>query len=252
MGDPRGVLYPQHLPGFTRYAPAQRCADLVQWFWVPRWDLPRGVTRRQEVLPFPAANLAIEPGQITLTGPTTRVTHRELTGRGWALGALLQPAGLSALGVRAGEIIDAVVPRTDPDLYETIRAAMAAGEDTAAITHLSSWLSNRARPDERAMEANAVLAAIAASPQITTTRALADALHRSPRTIQRLAEEYLGLRPLELIRRYRLQEAAKHLREGTDTIAAIAARLHYTDHAHLTSDFRRTFGYSPREYRERT
>jgi len=246
--DGRGVLYPAKLPHFTRYAAGEEYAHLVQWFWVPRWQLPDGESLRQEILPFPAANLTIAHDGVLLTGPSTRLIHRVLSGAGWALGLLLQPAGLSVLGARPRDLVDAVVDWPDVVPNE-VSAAMAAGDDGAAIELVSAWLGDLPAPPQRALEANRLLRITAESPAVTTLGELAEALHASPRTVQRLAEDFLGLSPLQVIRRYRLQEAARHLREGTETIAGIAARLGYTDHAHLTGDFRRTFGYSPREYR---
>lgn len=242
------MLYPSKLPRFTRYRAGPECAHLVQWFWVPRWQLPDGESVRQEILPFPAANLTITRDGVSLTGPSTRLIHQVLSGSGWALGLLLQPAGLAALGARPRDLVDEVVDWHGAVPSE-VAEAMVAGDDRAAIACVITWLGDLPTPPPRAVEANRLLQIAAQRPAITTLGELARALHASPRTVQRLAEEFLGLSPLQVIRRYRLQEAAKHLREGTETIAGIAARLEYSDHAHLTRDFHRTLGYSPREYR---
>lgn len=248
--DERGVIFPQKLPSLARYSPREGCADLVQWFWVPRWLVPVGQIHRQELLPFPAANLTVESSGITITGASTKASHVDLSGEGWALGLLLQPAGLAALGVAPGSIVDTAAEHRNRAVHEYVRRAMDAGEDDTAIDHVSTWLEQLPPPPRRSLEANRLLRAVAQRPHITSTATLARALHSSPRTIQRLAEEFIGLPPLAIIRRYRLQEAAERLREGTATIADIAARLDYFDHAHFTHDFRRTLGYSPREYRE--
>ena len=72
----------------------------------------------------------------------------------------------------------------------------------------------------------------------------------STRSVQRLANHYVGVTPLEMIRRYRLQEAAQRLRENPALkISEIAFELGYSDHAHLTADFRRILGFSPAWYR---
>lgn len=250
--DERGVIFPQKVPSLTRHSPREGCADLVQWFWVPRWRVPAGQIHRQELLPFPAANLTVESSGLTITGPTTRATQIDLRGEGWALGVLLQPAGLAALGVAPGALVDTAENYPNRAVHEYVRRAMDAGEDDAAIDHVSAWFESLPPPAHRAFEANRLLRTVAHDTSITTTTALAHAMHASPRTTQRLAEEFIGLPPLAIIRRYRLQEAAQHLREGTGTIADIATRLGYFDHAHFTHDFRRTLGHNPREYREST
>lgn len=50
--------------------------------------------------------------------------------------------------------------------------------------------------------------------------------------------------------RRRLLDAARQVRERPDvSLAAIAADLGYTDHAHLTGDFRSVLGFTPSGYR---
>src|SRR5690625_4663035 len=97
LSDERGVLYPAHLPSFHREPAPEVLRGLIRWFWIPRWDLAPGQTSRQQLLPFPASNLVVEPCGVTVSGPSTGVSHRELRGRGWAVGALLRPAGIAAL-----------------------------------------------------------------------------------------------------------------------------------------------------------
>ncbi len=70
--------------------------------------------------------------------------------------------------------------------------------------------------------------------------------------LQRLAQRYVGLPPAAMIRRRRLQEAAQRLRAEPETsLAALAAELGYTDHAHLANEFRAVLGFTPSAYRRR-
>ena len=73
MENGRGVLYPARLPSFHREPVPVELREAVRWFWVPSWDLPAGVVSRQEVLPFPAANLVVEPDVVQLPLLTCRV-----------------------------------------------------------------------------------------------------------------------------------------------------------------------------------
>jgi AraC-like DNA-binding protein len=91
---------------------------------------------------------------------------------------------------------------------------------------------------------------ISSDRSIIRVEQVADRLHISLRGVQRLARRYVGLPPLAMIRRYRLQEVAQRLREDPAlTIAQTAAELGYADQAPLSSDFRRVFGFNPAEYR---
>ncbi|MFT8396593.1 helix-turn-helix domain-containing protein [Propionibacterium sp.] len=83
-GDGRGVLYPARLPSLHREPAPREVSELVHWFWIPRWDLAPGRISRQELLPFPASNPVVQVGGVSLAGPTTGVSHRDLRGRGWA------------------------------------------------------------------------------------------------------------------------------------------------------------------------
>lgn len=254
MTDGRGILYPTRLPTFHREPAPENVAPLARWFWVPRWQLAAGRTSRQQLLPFPASNLVIQPDSITISGPTSRASHRDLTGTGWAVGALLRPAGVAALGLHPPALRDREVPFAADDLHEEIVEAMADSDEVAGRTRALAvfvrWLVALDAPDDSALLANTMEDLIASDRTLMRVEQVAQRLHLSVRGLQRLAERHVGLPPLAIIRRYRLQEAAQRLRsDPAVTIADVAAELGYADHAHLTADFRTVLGLSPRAYR---
>lgn len=251
----RGILYPTRLPTFQRVAAPAELADLIRWFWIPRWDIPPGRSSRQHVLAFPASNLVIESHGVTLAGPTTKSSYRDLRGTGWAVGALLRPAAIESLCDNPSAIRDTAIAFEAPDLHRTVFAAMedddketTIGRATAAY---ATWVQSRLTPpDERSMLANAIEDLIASDPGIMRIGQLAERFHITARHVQRLMHRYVGLSPVAIIRRYRLQEAIERLREDSSlTIAQIAAELGYADHAHLTRDFRQALGLAPVNYR---
>ncbi len=212
--DGRGVLYPGRLPAFHREpAPAELNA-VVQWFWVPSWNLPPGVSSRQEILPFPAANLVVEPEGVRLYGPTTGVSVRVLEGRGWAVGALLLPAGLGRLHARPGALRDTSMEVDAPGLHRAVVTAMggshAAGQAysgdrevkrSAAVRAVADWLVEEALPIEtEGLVANAMVELIASTREVV-----------------------------------RFEQVAEH--------------LGYADQAHLAADLRAVLGCSPSRYR---
>lgn len=252
VGDRRGILYPAALPTFHREPAPAELDGLVRWFWVPRWNLAPGRTSRQQVLPFPASNLVVEPDGVSLAGPTTRVSHRDLRGRGWAVGALLRPAATTSLPVAPADIRDAEAPFDAPDLHRAVTAAMVDDADHGpAVAAYAAWLAEHLTPsDDGGMLANAMEHLIATDRTIVHVEQVAERLALSTRAVQRLAQRYVGLPPLAIIRRYRLQEAAQRLREDRAvTIAEVAADLGYADHAHLSTDFRTVLGLTPSSYR---
>ena len=255
IDDERGILFPRRLPTFHRVPAPSSLAAFVRWFWIPQWRLAPGEISRQELLPYPASNLVVQGDGVTLSGPTTRASQRDLTGQGWAVGMLLRPAGIAALHSDPQNLRDDEVPFDAPGLVRDVSTAMASEEPAAArrdaVATYGAWLAGRVgRLDPNAMLANAMEEKIEADPDIVRVDDLARALHVSPRTVQRLARRYIGLPPLAVIRRYRLQESAQRLREDPSlTVAQAAADLGYADHAHLTRDFRRVLGMTPHAYR---
>lgn len=245
LDDSRGILHPARLPRFHRFQVSAELRELVRWIWVARWQLPAGEVSKQEVLPFPASNLVVETNGVTLTGPTTEISTRILRGTGWAVGALLRPAAMSSFPPKKNTVT-------------TIEAnqlhATFLSKDGYAISDYLKWLQqNLAKPSKLGLEANRMEELISTDRSIVHVHQLAQRMYLSTRSVQRLASQYVGVTPLEMIRRYRLQEAAQRLREDpTVTISEIAFELGYSDHAHLTADFRRILGFSPTWYRSNT
>ena len=256
-GDGRGVLYPAALPAFHRLPPPARVASLVRWFWVPEWDIAPGRVSRQHLIAFPLSNLVVEPPLVGLAGPTTRRSFRDLSGRGWAVGALLRPAAVPHLTARPATLRDRYEPLDLPALVSAVAAAMTGDGPGAvrrvrAVDAFAGWLvENLPAPTEEGLLANAMAELIDGDPTVLRVTDAAARLGVSSRTLQRLAERYVGLAPATMIRRRRLQEAARRLRGDPDTgIAAVAADLGYADQAHLAGEFRTVLGVTPSSYRD--
>lgn len=257
MVDPtRGVLYPARLPHFHRLPPPDEAAELVSWFWIPEWDIEQGRSSRQHIVGYPALNLVVEGREVTLSGATTRATHRDLRGTGWAVGALLRPAAAAALTTDPASLVDGAIVLDEPELAEAVAAAMATGQGhrERAVAAFSRWLRARAgHIDEAGRLANALVDAVLAGDAVATPDEAALRLAVSVRTLQRLAHRHVGVPPAAMIRRRRLQDAAERLRADPDVdLATLAAEAGYADHAHLTREFRAVLGIAPREYRTRS
>ena len=259
QGSPslRGVLYPARLPTFDRLPAPDAVASLVRWFWIPEWRIEPGRSSRQHLIPFPACNLVVEPDGVHLAGPTTGSSYRDLTGTGWAVGALLRPAAVPHFTADLAAICDAYPPVDLPELHEhVVRAMTAPGDRPArhgrAVAAYTSWLAAVVPPpDEEALLANAMAELVDGDPEIRTVGDAARRLGLSVRSLQRLARRYIGLSPSVMIRRRRLQEAAERLRTDPDTtLADVAADLGYSDHAHLANEFRSVLGLTLGSYRE--
>ncbi|WP_435743523.1 helix-turn-helix domain-containing protein [Microbacterium sp. PMB16] len=252
----RGVLYPARLPQFHRLPAPAEAAELVAWFWIPEWDIEPGRSSRQDVVSYPALNLVVEQGAVSLSGATTRAFHRDLRGQGWAVGALLRPAAVAALIDEPASLVDSEIDVDAPELAEAVTVAMASGNGhrERAVDVFGRWLQERVGPTEDAARlANAADEVLMGERAALTPEEAATRLAVSVRTLQRLTHRHVGLSPAAMIRRRRLQEAAHLVRDQPDSdLATIAAELGYSDHAHLTRDFRAVLGIAPRTYRSET
>jgi AraC-like DNA-binding protein len=260
----KGILYPASLPTFHRLPAPPYLDHLVQWFWIPEWDIEPGRTSRQQLIAFAACNVVIQRDRVEISGPTTRLSHQDLTGRGWAVGALLRPAAVPFFAGTPAALRDTKRELELPALRDAVVAAMEGpameepgqgpGKEARrknAVAAFAAWLAEQipdVPPD--ALLANAMAELIAANASVVRIEDAADRLAISTRTLQRLAQKYVGLSPSVLIRRRRLQEAAEHTRLNPDVdLASIAVEFGYVDQAHLANDFQKVLGITPGSYR---
>ncbi|WP_233606696.1 helix-turn-helix transcriptional regulator [Micromonospora sp. Llam0] len=247
------------MPTFARLPPPEQVAPLVRWFWIPQWRIAPGRVSRQQILSFPACNLVVGPDGVELAGPTTRVSYRDLTGTGWAVGALLRPAAVPHFTSDPAALRDASRRLDLPDLQSPVVEAMTGAGDAsqrhaAAVAAFADWLNATVGPPgPEALLANTLAELVDTDHAVLRVEDVAARLHVSTRTVQRLARRHVGLSPLTMIRRRRLQEAAQLLRTDPATdLAGLAARLGYADQAHLATEFRTVLGFTPTAYRRGT
>ncbi|WP_165164764.1 helix-turn-helix transcriptional regulator [Corynebacterium qintianiae] len=241
----RGVVRPERLPAaFRRIAPTGAAAGYVRWWWYSEWDLPLGHTSDQEILAFPSFNVVIEPGRAGISGPTSTMATKSLSGTGWAVAALLQPGVVPHLINSPAEAIDRYLVIDEPHLVKAV---------TAARNHapLEAWLSARVGAlSSEAENANQILHLAESDPDVHSVEQWAWAANVSRRSLHRLTRKYIGLTPAAVIRRRRIQDACFLLRSEVDLpIAEIAIRCGFTDHAHFTNEFRQTCLVTPSGYR---
>lgn len=249
----RGPLFPAELPvDFTRIPAGPKGSDLVTWWWFSTWAIPPGQHSAQELLAFPASNLAFESDGVRYWGPTTRRSTRDLVGAGWVLGALLRPAAVPAFTQRPAAHRDESVPVSAAEVHAAVQASV---EDLAGVVdEVEAWLSERVgKIDDEARQANRLADLAITDSSITTVSDLAAELGVSTRTVNRLTTKYVGLSPYAMIRRRRLQEAVQWTREHPDdALSDIAIRFGFVDQAHLSREARTFLGLTLTNYRLRT
>ncbi|MCF8590438.1 helix-turn-helix domain-containing protein [Gordonia liuliyuniae] len=272
-GHTRGILEPARMfsvVDFDRYPAPPELDGLIEWFWSVRWDLPGEQRHRQPILATPAVNVSVgtspAPGDAPPPGPyplaakfngvTTQVTVRTLSGRGWNVAAKSTVGGFGAWIDDVHEVNDthlglADVVVVDGGLAAAVAARPWGDERVAPIGDaLVALLADRpqARID-RAREVSAIASAAEHDRSIATVGQLAKLGGVTGRTLQRMFISCAGVSPTWTIRRFRLIDAAEHVRDGNvPDWAGLAAELGYADQAHLTRDFTATIGMSPGAY----
>jgi AraC-like DNA-binding protein len=238
-------------------------SDLARRFWIPVWDVPEGRDSVQRVLQYPVCLIVVSDTYARLYGVVSGLSHQTLTGRGWAVGVMLQPAAghlLTREPVRRltdrSVDLSSVATLDGTGLCRRVRAAMRPDPTSpAGRAAAREVVEDALRPllpvDDEGLLVNAIIEDVETSPELLRVGDLCARFDISERTLQRLLHKRIGLGPKWLIRRRRLQEAADRLRDSGAELAGIAAELGYADQAHFTRDFRKATGMTPGEFASR-
>lgn len=230
---------------------------LVEQYWAGSWDLREQPPHTTEMLGDPCVHLVFEEGpngtSSRLVGIWTRLWRRTLEGVGRVRGAKLRAGAVrSVVNEPATRFANRIVPLEllFGDCAELEKNVLAADE-AQGFGALEAWLRQRAARGavDEVEWAVSLVEQIRQHSEITSVAQLCDLTGDSVRGVQRLFRDYVGASPKWVIRRNRLQEVALRIESGeAPTLAALAAELGYSDHAHLARDFKRVVGKSPRAF----
>lgn len=250
-----------YTPPIYRYAPSPELADVVRRYWMPVWSLPAGVTSAQRVLQYPVCLLVISDSYAIVVGPSSGLSTTELSGSGWAVGAMFQPAvGHALTGGPVTDVADAATPLADAAgldgvaLERRVREAVGDGLDDAArrqaaVTVVEEALTELLPVDEEGLLVNGIVEYVEGDPEVRRVGQVCDKFAITERSLQRLTARRIGLSPKWLIQRRRLHEAAERLAsEDRHDLARLAADLGYADQAHFGRDWRAVTGVTPGEF----
>jgi AraC-like DNA-binding protein len=248
-------------PPIARFGAGTELAGLVRRFWVPIWSLPVGERSVQRVLQYPVCQLVVAPDYAHLVGPRVGMSTKELSGAGWAFGAMLQPAaGALLIGGSMRGLVDRDLELVDVEgldgarVVNGVRRLLGADPaDAAAQTAAAELVQEVLTPllplDEEGELVNDVVDHVEQTPELCRVGELADRFAMTERSLQRLCARRVGLSPKWLIQRRRLHEAAGRLADpGRPSLTELSGALGYADQAHFVRDFRAVTGLTPGEY----
>lgn len=214
----------------------------------------------QRVLQHPVSLVVVSGDHARFYGVVSGLSTTTLTGQGWAVGVMCQPAagfllaGSSMAGYtnRFVDVAD-VLGGAGGRLTERVREAMAPDpRSPAAHREAMATFGDALRPflpvDAEGELVNRIVAFVESRSDVVRVAAVCDEFAMSERTLQRLVQRRLGLHPKWLLQRRRLHEAAERLRSGSTTLSEISAVLGYADQAHFTRDFATVTSMTPGEF----
>ncbi|MEZ0065669.1 AraC-like DNA-binding protein [Streptacidiphilus sp. MAP12-20] len=251
---PRGVLRPEQGAGLftvTPVPPGPALAPFVEYHWIVCWDVTGRPPYEQQVLSHPSVHLVFEEPGPLLYGVNRGVYTRRLVDAGQVHGVKFLPGGFR--GFTAGpvqELTDQVLPaaRFFGPGVDALNGEVLACEDTSEMVRLVEAFLPTPDADPLAAQIAEIVQVMTADHMLLRVEQVAARFDLSPRTLQRLFAEYVGVSPKWVLRRARLQEAAQRADSGAVDWAALAADLGYADQAHLTRDFTAVVGVPPTRY----
>ncbi|SDK20305.1 helix-turn-helix domain-containing protein [Streptomyces indicus] len=262
--DTRGIVDAAELLSRVRFrrhepaAPALR--PYLEHYWLIDWDLPQPYA--SHVVPHPSVNVVFQRfgdhSFAEVAGIGLDLFTQKLEGTGRVCGVQFRPGGFRPFAPSApvaewtgrrlplGEVFEGLGERVD----EQIAAVLDPTGDAGRVAALDAFLLARGpRPDPQADLAMELVERIRGDRTILRAGALARAEGMSPRTLQRLFAQYVGVGPKWVILRYRIHEALERAESEAEVRwAELAAELGYTDQAHLVRDFTATVGVPPTAY----
>ncbi len=197
-----------------------------------------------------------------MVGVVTRRFTRELAGRGRVVGIKLKAGALQAVtGRSANEFTDqrlalpvsasVELRRVEHDIFcakedaERFALAEAFLRDQLARVRAQRWLSHVATVQE-------ILGAIESGFETLRVETLAEKFGLSPRALQRLFSQHVGVGPKWMLQRQRLLRAGERLTRGeVQSLAELAASLGYCDQAHFAREFAMIVGRPPFAFQRR-
>ncbi|MVM31366.1 helix-turn-helix domain-containing protein [Spirosoma sp. HMF4905] len=227
---------------------ADGCADLIcnagenTAYFYP-------MARRHKVIP-------LYPGRLYLGGTMTAYGVLRSDAGCLLTGIRFWPGGFYALFSQTMQVaVDSLIEFPEGELCTLMRHP----ENLA--TRLDRWLGDRSAPGALRNTGGYDFAFLRKrmydSGGQTSVEALAEDMHVSNRTLERIFKKNVGIPPKEFLRIVRFQEVLSRLRKASgkhdlpeasrESLLHIAYDLGYFDHAHLTHEVKKYAGILPSE-----
>lgn len=236
-------------------APPESLRTVVECFWITRWDLREQPSHVVELLADPCLNIAFEKARSRVVGVSTKLFQRELCEMGLIRAVKLRAGAARAVFAHTSisRLSNRVLSAESllANVAEIESTVLSEPEDERAVQLFQTWLLAQldSAVDAKISLATRAVERMSQSPMATSVSQIADEMRMDVRQLQRLFRDYVGASPKWTLSRFRLQHAAQRIELGAiASLAELAAELGYSDHAHLTRDFKDATGKSPKEF----
>jgi AraC-like DNA-binding protein len=263
VGKARGILsrHPPEAGKFrhSRRSPAASLSSWIDHYWMVRWDLRGLEPYRAQMLPHPNFQVVFEAGGSQVSGVSTCMFTRMLAGESHVFGVKFSAGAFRRfLNAPASSLMDRTVAvrqifGDEVNALDAVLVSRDTSEDEMIAAANAFFLPRLpAPPDETIVLAGELVGRILEDRAIKTVDDLVSRAGIGKRTLQRVFNEYVGVNPKWVIRRYRLHELIERVHDGKQPVdwAQLALELGYFDQAHLINDFRSIVGYSPVQYQK--
>lgn len=236
--------------------PSPDLAPFISGYWFVEWDLHGQPPYRQLIVPNPTVHLSfVHDTAAAVHGVARGHVFRTLEGVGRVFGVAFRPGCFRPfLGSAVSSITDRSVLARDVFGSAVPEPVMSQATDEVQMVNVVERFLRAKLPsrDPTAETVAAIVARIAAEPDITRVDTLADQHGIGVRRLQRLFAEYVGVGPKWVIRRYRLHVVNRRLEMGVAVDwARLATELGYADQAHFSREFTAMIGEPPTRYAQR-
>jgi AraC-like DNA-binding protein len=259
VGRARGMLRRQLPAGKMRHSRRRPAADLSPWiahYWMIGWDLRGCPPQHVESLPHPNVHLIFESHSPVIAGVQTKKFSRTLEGQSKVFGVKFKPGAFRPfLGAPVSKLADRTIPATrvfGKEVLELADVVFSGRPEETRVAAANAFFRKRMPPPDETLDlAGHLVERILQDVEIRLVDDLVRVSGINKRSLQRIFNEYVGVSPKWVIRRYRLHELIEKFNSGiTVDLSQLALDLGYFDQAHLINDFKSVVGYSPTQYQK--
>lgn len=254
---PRGILNPLKAKkkfDLQRYLPSDELKFFIEHYWIVKWDLRGEKSYVSETLPHPSIHIVFEKNYSRIFGILEGKFSRSIKDEGKVFGIKFNPGGFYPfIKKNVSTLTNKIINITD--LFEVNSKSLEESilfpqEDENMIKAAEDFLHKIIpEKDKNVLLINNIVKQIISNVEITKVESLVNKININKRTLQRLFNQYVGVTPKWVIKRYRLHEAVEQLagKKNIDWVK-FALSLGYFDQAHFIKDFKSIIGTTPSGY----